>query len=610
MSKLLSAVAAATAYNMKVALFMLCIACCASAVTAAAQAPVKTGGGWAFTCKNGVPVYDGSGTAPTADGSCKVGGGGSSSGSAQSEMLEGAFNAGVAVNQWLANIERQGMERRAARERARVAAEIARREQFVRDSIDAARAREEAWRRLSSQFQFSTQPALEMRLGSPAAEIGFRFDGEGERRDLSNAELAARNATACTFMASCGEKTVMPELGDPMVVDLRHLRRAAHLLRQTEYGPAEQRESALNVALELIEGRGPEFDVPSDAPELPAEAASEVGAATVERKAATAERMQRAAAVDTVAQRRETLGDVEELARADQTLSAAERAQLLGELARQRSALDSALAQARLAHQRAEQNEAQAIARQRTTLYRVVRFQGRQPGPPTRRSRGAPRWSLASASELTVEIKGEVSVYAAEPLVDNPAPRLPPPIEATVRQRLTPDVLYVTGPTGVMEVSAPDKHRLEVRSNTRIAVDDVPLSTDTPATSQPVSLSLIRGSMRWWSTFLNSECDQARLIRIVDGFRRRDHSALDDLYKDCGIKPTFNVRTPSGAVLTVRGSDVEFFVSPGNPERVRVNAGILVITGFGSSEDVMVVGGETATIGDLGVTVAPHPPAN
>lgn len=359
---------------MKRTIFALCIACSTTAVTASAQPPVKSGSGGTIFCPDGTRVPY-TGDTPPADACSKSSG--AQSGAGQAEVLEGAFNAGVAVHQWLANIERQGRERRAARERARMAAEIARREQFVRDSIAAARAREEAWQRLSSQFQFSTQPQLELRLGSPSGEIGFRFDGEGERPELSNAELAARNASACTFMASCGEKTVMPELGDPMVVDLRHLRRAAHLLRQTEYAPAEQRESALDVATQIIEGSGPELEVPSDAPELPSDAGREVGAAVADRKAAAAERMQRAAAVDSIGQQRDFLNDVIELARNDQTLSAAERAQLLAELARQLGALDSAFANANAAHQRAQDAERRATLLERSTLLRVARGEPR-----------------------------------------------------------------------------------------------------------------------------------------------------------------------------------------------------------------------------------------
>lgn len=588
---------------MRRTIFALCIACSTTAVTASAQPPVKTGSGGTIFCPDGTRVPY-TGDTPPADACSKSSGG--QSGAGQAQVLEGAFNAGVAVHQWLANIERQGAERRAARERARIAAEIARREQFVRDSVAAAQAREAAWQRLSSQFLFSTAPQLEMRLGSPSTEIGFRFDGEAERPDLSNAELAARNTTSCTFMTSCGEKTVMPELGDPMVVDLRHLRRAAHLLRQTLYAPTEERESALDVATQIIEGSGPEFDVPSDAPELPNEAVREVGAAVADRKAATAERMQRAAEVDTVAQKQVFLADVEGLARSDQTLSAAERSQLLGELARQRGALDSVLAHARQAHQRAEESERQAVARQRSTLYRVARFQGREPGPPMRRARGAPRWGLASASELTVEIKGEVSVYAAEPLVDNAEPRLPPPIEMAVRRRLTPDVMYATGATGAIEVSAPDNHRLEIRSNTRVAVDEVPLDTDAPAERKPVTLSLNSGSLRWLSAVLDIDPSRSRLLELVREMPPGDRKAAYDFVLGLFKIKTFEVRTPSGAVVTIRGSDVEFFISPGTPERVRVNSGILVVSGVGSKEDVLVVAGETATIDDRGVTVAPH----
>lgn len=311
----------------------------------------------------------------------KSGSASGSAGSAEADFVRGAFDLGVAVNQWLGGMERQARERRAARERARVAAEIARREQFVRDSIAAAQAREATWQRLNSQLRLSAAPQLEMRLGSPATEIGFRFDGEGERRNLSNAELAARNTTACTFMASCGEKTVMPELGDPMVVDLRHLKRATHLLRQTLYAPAEERESALDVATQIIEGQGPEFDVPADAPELSSEAGREIGAAVSDRKAATAERMERAAAVATLDERRAFLNDVIELARSDQSLSAAERAQLLAELARQLSALDSALADARLAHERAKAAEQRASQVERSELLRVARGQPRPTQP-------------------------------------------------------------------------------------------------------------------------------------------------------------------------------------------------------------------------------------
>ncbi len=589
---------------MKVAIILLVVTC-AFSVTVSAQPPVSTGGGWAFTCKNGVPVYDGSGTPPTAGGSCKTTASSSSSSGSQSEVLQSAFNAGVAVNQWLANIERQGRERRAARERARVAAEIARRDQFVRDSIAAAAAREATWQRLSSQLRLSAEPQLEIRLGSPSAEIGFRFDGDTGQTDLSNSQLMARDQTSCTFMA-CGEKTTMPDLGDPMVVDLRHLRRAAHLLRRTEYAPGDERESALDVAMEIIDGGGPEFDVPPDAPELPSDAAREVGAAVAERKAATAERVQRAAAVDSVAQQSEFLSDVEELARNDQTLSDVERAQLLGELARQRRAIDSALAQARQDHQRAEESERQAVARTRSTLYRVTRFQGREPAPSTRRSRGAPRWNLASASELTVEIRGEVSVYAAEPLVDNPDPRLPPPIEMTVRQRLTPDVRYVTGPTGVMHASARDNHRLEVRSGTDVAVAEVPLATDAPAERKAVSLSLNSGSLRWWSAVLDIDPARSRLLETLRAVPPSDRRAAYDFLLGVFKLKTIEVRTPSGTVLTIRGSDVEFIASPGMPDVVRVNSGVLVIERAGSSEKMIVVGGETATIGDRGVSVQRH----
>lgn len=588
---------------MKRIVIALCIACCA---TASAQPPVKTGGGWAFTCKNGVPVYDGSGTPPTAGGSCRSPESATAS-SAQGDFVQGAFNLGVAFHEWAARADRDARNRRAAREAARLAAEAERREQFVRDSIAAARAREETWRRLSSQFQFSTQPQLELRLGSPAAEIGFRFDGDTDQRELSNSELMARDQTTCTFMA-CGEKTEMPGLNDPAVVDLRHLRRAAHLVRQTQYASGDERESALDVAMDIIDGGGPEFDVPSDAPELPSEAASEVGAAVAERKAATAERMQRAADVDTVAQRREFLADVEELARGDQTLSAAERAQLLGELARQRSALDSALAQAMQAKQRAEDSERQAVARQRSTLYRVARFQGREPGP-ARQTRRVPRWSLASASELTVQMKGEVNVYDAEPLVDNPEPRLPPPIEMAVRQRLTPDVLYVTGANGTILVSTADNHELEFRPNTRAAVDEVPLSTDAEGTRQPVSLTLIRGTLRWWSTVLDSDVERARLLETLRGMTPWERRyAKDELFRLFRAS-RFGVRNTSSS-SSVRGSDVEFFVSPGKPDMVRVNSGVVVIEVFARKEEVIVIGGETATISDTGVTVARHSPTN
>lgn len=593
---------------MKVAIILLFVTC-AFSVTVSAQPPVSTGSGWAFTCKNGVPVYDGSGTPPAANGSCKSAGTGSSSTGSQGEILQGAFNAGVAVNQWLANIERQGRERRAARERARVAAEIARRDQFVRDSIAAAAAREATWQRLSSQLRLSAAPDLQMRLGSPATEIGFRFDGDTEQKDLSYSELMARDQTNCTFIA-CGKKTEMADLGDPMVVDLRHLRRAAHLLQQTEYAPGDERESALDVAMDIIDGGGPEFDVPPDAPELPSDAARDVGAAVAERKAATAERVQRAAAVDSVAQKSEFLSDVEELARGDQTLSDVERAQLLGELARQRRAIDSAFAQARQDHQRAEESERQAVARTRSTLYRVARFQGREPGPATRRSRGAPRWNLASASELTVEIKGEVSVYAAEPLVDNPDPRLPPQVEVAVRQRLTPDVLYVTGETGSITVPASVIHQLEVRRNTRVAVDEVPLSTDTPDRRKPVSLELIRGSIRWWRTVLDPDGERARLIeRLRSEDWEERGAARDELRRIFGLKPSFRVRRASAYGGGVIGSDVEFFASPNQPDVVRVNSGIVILEVYGSKEEVILVGGETATISDRGVSVVRHPPA-
>lgn len=593
--------------NMRPVILALFIACCVTAMPAKAQPPVKTGGGWAFTCKNGAPVYDGSGTAPDAGGSCRSSAGASSS-PAQGQLLQGAFDAGVALNQWFARADQRARERRAAREAARIAAEVARRDQFVRDSIAAARAREETWRRLSSQFQFSTAPQLEMRLGAPAAEIGFRFDGDTEQRELSNPELMARNTTSCTFMASCGEKTVIPELGDPMVVDLRHLRRAAHLLRRTEYASAEERESLLDVATQIIEGGGPEFDVPADAPELPADAVSEVGAAVAERRTATAERMQRAEAMDTVSRRRDFLSDVVDLARNDQTLSAAERTQLLAELGRQLSAFDSALAQARLARERAEAGERQAISRQRSALYRVVRFQGREPAP-TRPTRRAPRWSLASASELTAEMKGEVNVYAAEPLVDNPEPRLPPQVEIEVRRRLTPDVLYVTGPTGVIEVSTADEHRLKIGSDTRVAVNEVPLSTDAAETKQPVVLELIRGTLRWWSTVLDSDVEQARLMATLREMDPLDRQKVrDDLLRVFGgSKFRVRRRTYGGGV---RGSDVEFFVSPGKPDIVRVNSGILVIELFGRNEEVVVIGGETATVSDSAVTVTRHSTAN
>ena len=287
-------------------------------------------------------------------------------------VLLGAYDLGASIHNALEAAERRAKARKAAEEAARL-------ERIRLDSIETARRREAAWAKLSGEFRFSTTARLDMRLDSAKSELAFRFDRDTARPELSNRELMARDKTNCFFMG-CREKYEMPdEQWTTPYVDLRHLARAAHLVRRTLYAPGDERESLIDQAIEVAQGGRAEIEIPTDGVVLPENALDRMVTVSVDRKVATNERLRAAAVLDSLQQRREFVAGLGDAVRSD--ARARDRAAALDRLAREQALVDAALAVARRTLEAASRAEEDAIRAERSRLVGTT-LRNAAPGRP------------------------------------------------------------------------------------------------------------------------------------------------------------------------------------------------------------------------------------
>lgn len=290
-----------------------------------------------------------------------------------SAML-GGLDAGIALNRYFDAASKRAKAKRAAEEAAR-------RQRAYMDSLESARRRDAAMEKLQRDFRFSTQASLSMRLDTASRELGFRFDGDTARKSLTDSELATRDRTNCFFM-SCKDKYLAPnDVWRVPYVDVRHLYRAAHLLRRTMYAPAEQRETAAEQVVAVAQGENAGLSIPSDAVPLPPNALERMVHVSVDTKQRTNARLREAAVIDSLQQRRDLVDGLVEAARGDATLPADRQAEAVRRLERERSWVDSLLSASRARLAAAQAQEDSAHAAERRNLVAMLTRGGIAGGP-------------------------------------------------------------------------------------------------------------------------------------------------------------------------------------------------------------------------------------
>src|SRR5688500_2485656 len=140
---------------------------------ASAYAQTSIGSGWAFTCKNGQQVYDGSGTPPTAGGSCRgdaAPGGTTSTADAVKMFSDGLM---AFLNASNAAAARQAQER-AARKRAALDT-LRRHQQEALQRQDVVRAQQ-----LAAVEQRLARSNLTFKgMTGAGSSLGLRLEGSG-----------------------------------------------------------------------------------------------------------------------------------------------------------------------------------------------------------------------------------------------------------------------------------------------------------------------------------------------------------------------------------------------------------------------------------------------